>query len=93
VIGDLDHDELVADLPDRAAEAVAHDDLIALLDRRQQRLLGLASPALRPHHEQVEDRDDDDDIDEQNVDLHFSVPPSSRGDAAASPLVVLTVGR
>ena len=57
-VRDLDLDLVVADLGHPAADAAAGDDLVALLDRRDRRLMLLHPPLLRADHQHVEDDED-----------------------------------
>jgi hypothetical protein len=55
---DLDLDLVVDDLGDPAADAAGGDDLVALLDRGDHRLVLLHPLLLRPDHQQIEDHED-----------------------------------
>src|SRR5271169_40057 len=65
-LGDLDDDDVVAHLTDGSAYAVARDDLVALLDARDEIPLSLAPTALRAYRKEVEGRDDDHDVGDQD---------------------------
>ena len=55
---ELDLDLVVGDLGDLADDAAAGDDLVALLDRRDRRLMLLHPLLLRADHQELEDHED-----------------------------------
>jgi len=56
---------------------------LPFLTVRKKLPLSLATATLRPHREEVEHCDNDDDIDEQDDDIHDGDPPPSRAPAQA----------
>ena len=60
-LGAIDFGLIVGDLGHAAADSAAGDDLVALLDRRDRRLMFLHALLLRADHHEIHDAEEQDD--------------------------------